>query len=860
MVDCEKSGGLKFEDEPYFDFIIVDDCEEDGMISNGEEESDLVTDEMKEGFFLPFNDYSEDEHCSDEEEEMIQEENEKALITISSLKSSVPESTEIILSPANNSPSSNEKVDTLFSTTDNTSATVSTSNQKIFSFICPTSIMAARRSQITKIESPITPVSSLSLLDNRDNYNLKENNYHHSNDMHHINSNCTDNLYGKEGDDLYNYFPGFTQEERINADQRDNILSSLVSLGHNNHRLEGIEKVDGRKRDINMRISTSSVLKSSRGTTIEDVGDDDEQEYRYTKISRKAAGKSFPRKVTVEEIDDDEGEGECECEKNYHPNNCHFRDSQNKESKGKTSTHFTFYSPPTETSTESLKSRNKNSKSTGSQEYPNIEDIRDEQEKPFTALKSRIMKWSDFESLQSYPKMTKKSVKKITKWLTHKLKGNEARVENRLNENGNNRQGDDVKRRDGKRGRIGESCRMFWKRVRNVAKRSRKIDEGNNDTHKDDERERVGSDDSAENTIPSLPIELNTLLKCLSKHEKHNLEYGGIDLGECKTRRAAFQYADFLSEISMQGLYTAAKAWFEKTQDTENISKIKNGQSLICRALCRLFMTHNGFIHSLALDFSDTLKFKSYPYFPYHPNAPKFLSNLRDLSISCVSSRDLFTDIGSYCRNLKKLEIVGYTFDNLPEKRHDSAGELIKSQVGLRYCKIFGYGSRIVKPIMGLSNQAKTLKFLELTYCKFYDLQVNEGDDVHNPNNEKGYESMDAFENEQTCQLVSLLAKNDNLVSLKLAGSCGNHREFKDFLPQLAKLLPLKMKRLSLCLNWIIFDTLDKFLKNCEADLESLYISGWKRRIPEKHINTIKEYLEKRRRKTGLYEFVRDIV
>ncbi|CAG8731080.1 5380_t:CDS:2, partial [Acaulospora morrowiae] len=358
----------------------------------------------------------------------------------------------------------------------------------------------------------------------------------------------------------------------------------------------------------------------------------------------------------------------------------------------------------------------------------------------------------------TYLVMIKKFTKKITRWvIDEEVEARDVNNERVHKNSGKNKKDDDVKRKVVSRGddRRDKICQRIRKKLRKFSKKNSKASERNSNTHKDNSHD--GLKDLGESITPSLPTEclheifyyiqhdlrtlnsclqvsklwcyvaisifwckpfrssrcssqiVDTFLKCLNKHEKLNLEYGGIYLGECKSWKTMFQYADFLDEISMQGLYTAVSAWIERTQETTNKLKIANGQHLICRALCRLFITRCRFIHSLSLDFSFSAKFRSYPYFLYHSDASKFLSNLRDLTISNISSRDLFSDIGRYCKNLKKLEIIDYTFSNLPGKRHDSARELIKSQVGLQHCKIFGYGESVVKPITGLKSQAKTL-------------------------------------------------------------------------------------------------------------------------------------------------------
>ncbi|CAG8813256.1 27768_t:CDS:2, partial [Dentiscutata erythropus] len=181
---------------------------------------------------------------------------------------------------------------------------------------------------------------------------------------------------------------------------------------------------------------------------------------------------------------------------------------------------------------------------------------------------------------------------------------------------------------------------------------------------------------------------VNTFLKCLNKQEKNNLTYnlGNLDDGDGDGNNldidilddrstVLFQYANFLREISMQRLYLGVNTWvnkkkIDKTWDTLVINKYNN---LICRALCRLFLTNSKSLRSLSLDFYNSSKFKSYPYFPYHKMAKQFLTNLCELTIHYhLSRRDLFMDFQEYCKNLKRLELIDYTWKNLPEKRHDS--------------------------------------------------------------------------------------------------------------------------------------------------------------------------------------------
>ncbi|CAG8782006.1 3767_t:CDS:1, partial [Acaulospora morrowiae] len=71
----EKFGDFLSEDEPYFEFIVVDDYEEGEIIvTSNDKESDFILDEkMEEEFFLPFNDYSDDEHYAEKDEKTAQE-------------------------------------------------------------------------------------------------------------------------------------------------------------------------------------------------------------------------------------------------------------------------------------------------------------------------------------------------------------------------------------------------------------------------------------------------------------------------------------------------------------------------------------------------------------------------------------------------------------------------------------------------------------------------------------------------------------------------------------------------------------------------------------------------------------------
>lgn len=210
---------------------------------------------------------------------------------------------------------------------------------------------------------------------------------------------------------------------------------------------------------------------------------------------------------------------------------------------------------------------------------------------------------------------------------------------------------------------------------------------------------------------------IKTYLQCLSKHEQQNIKACGIKLKRNKTP-PTFHYADLLRELSMSKLYLSVDAWIHISQ--RSISNITNQRNIICRALCKLFVNKSQGLLSLSLDWSHSGKWRNYPMFTYHTKNSSIISDLQDLSIHHVDTRDIFNELSWCCQNLKTLEIIDYTFLNLSEIRHRSIHTLISSQINLQSCKFFGYGSSPIQPIDALKTQFKTLTHFELIYAKFY--------------------------------------------------------------------------------------------------------------------------------------------
>ncbi|CAG8610596.1 6867_t:CDS:2 [Cetraspora pellucida] len=426
---------------------------------------------------------------------------------------------------------------------------------------------------------------------------------------------------------------------------------------------------------------------------------------------------------------------------------------------------------------------------------------------------------------------------------------------------------------------------------------------------------------------------VNTYLQCLSKHEQQNIKACGIKLKQNMTP-PTFRYADLLRELSMSKLYFSVNAWLYIFQNPTL------SQGLL----------------SLSLDWSHTGKWRNYPMFTYryHTKNSSILLDLQYLSINHVDKRDIFTESSWYCKNLKTLELIDYTFLDLSETRHQSIYTLISSQTNLQRCKFFGYGSSPIRPMDALMTQSKTLTHFELVYAKFYTNNSHDTKNSDPKNSINAFQSLsnctnleslvinsclfssdiilrplttvkfpklkrlhfksllcnvstsfiamikanstslqdlwysdkvarnltlpilDAvvnhlesittlkrliipFKSEQTPQLSLLLSECKNLTTLKLIGPYGQEREFKEYLPELAEGLPLSMKHLSIDLNWVVLTTLEEFFENCKADLDTFYIGGWKRQMPDVHIKLIEQYLKKKKKGIDIFKFLRDV-
>ncbi|CAB4410639.1 unnamed protein product [Rhizophagus irregularis] len=431
----------------------------------------------------------------------------------------------------------------------------------------------------------------------------------------------------------------------------------------------------------------------------------------------------------------------------------------------------------------------------------------------------------------------------------------------------------------------------------------------------------------------SSPIIIDVYLSCLTLHEKKNLIKNGVDLTNI-TKPATFHYSNFLRHLDMKNFYTAVEARNRVNKIVEN-----RHTDLICRALCRLFTTKCENIQTLHLNWNYVGGWKRYPIFPYQRSASKFLNELSELSIYKVNTRDIFLDMEKHSKNLVKLEILDYCFDNLPEHRHKSIYMLIKNQKNLQNCKLFAYGICPVIPMKALDFQTNSLIHFELIYAKFpsdnnafislsnchnlktliieycyfenqdilrpliqtqfphlrkirfKSLQSNASeifvelikknsislrelhysDEVSRQFNHLILETIVTysttslisltipFRNCQTPQLITLLSFSHQLQSLKLIGPYGHERAFVEFLPVLAKLLPSSLHHLSLDLNWVIMNNLQQFLTNLNTRLFTFYISGWSRRIRERHVETIKNYLQQYDPTLDFYDFLKDI-
>ncbi|CAI2163926.1 4957_t:CDS:2 [Funneliformis geosporum] len=438
------------------------------------------------------------------------------------------------------------------------------------------------------------------------------------------------------------------------------------------------------------------------------------------------------------------------------------------------------------------------------------------------------------------------------------------------------------------------------------------------------------------------PAVIDVYLSCLSKHEKENLivNIKSDVIRSILTKDAIFYYANFLRQLNMNNLRVAVDAWVKEHNLIE-----RRSTDLICRALCRLFLTNCENLKSLCLNWNHSNisgKWKKYPIFPYHRNASTFLHELSELSIHRINKRDIFLDMVKHSKHLSKLEFLDYCFDNLPDHRQDSIYTLIKDQFNLQHCKLFAYGLCPIIPMNGLNFQKHSLIHFELIYAKFtsgnsreafqalstcrnlkiliieYCYFVNQivlqplietsfphlykvqfknlqssaaeiftciiknnstslrvlhySDDVSRRSTT--YPILDAIVSHSASSLVSLTipfknCQNPNLMyilsyftqlqSLKLIGSYGHERSFVDFLPEMARMLPVNLRHLSLDLNWVIINTLSEFLTNLKAPLDTLYITGWSRQIRSKHVKMIEKYLRQNNPGLGLYDFIKDI-
>ncbi|CAG8469423.1 2452_t:CDS:1 [Ambispora leptoticha] len=191
---------------------------------------------------------------------------------------------------------------------------------------------------------------------------------------------------------------------------------------------------------------------------------------------------------------------------------------------------------------------------------------------------------------------------------------------------------------------------------------------------------------------------------------------------------ARYNYAKYLKSLSMGTLYGAVEKWVEHTEMVprgrrkQHPQQRSNSQRIldICHSLCRLFMSNDGNILNLTLDWGDIDFWQKYPSETYFDNESTSLVNLSRLSIHYIYDWPIFKHLAKSAVNIETLEILGYSLFPAPKQSYENdLGLLISKQKRLRIFKLFGYGTTPSNTISAIASQANSLHSVEIIYVHF---------------------------------------------------------------------------------------------------------------------------------------------
>ncbi|KAG9295683.1 hypothetical protein G9A89_003001 [Geosiphon pyriformis] len=215
-----------------------------------------------------------------------------------------------------------------------------------------------------------------------------------------------------------------------------------------------------------------------------------------------------------------------------------------------------------------------------------------------------------------------------------------------------------------------------------------------------------------------------TYISCLELEDLSILTYSKCDPKRIQ-KRAGYNYAQHLKNLSMETLYTAVNKWLQYEEQRPNCRQLRSSAPSrpivlhITRALYRLLLNEKGNVQSLSLDCADIKFGKSCQTLS--------LKTLKDLSIHYTHDWPIFKDLVKSAVNIQSLEIIAYSLFPPPKQDDEkNLAELITNQNQLKKFKLFGYGTTPTNTISAITNAAKTLTSVEIIYCHFNGNGPNE--------------------------------------------------------------------------------------------------------------------------------------